>query len=176
MINSNAFGLERVAIRLVNDGMFLSKTKINTPQIAVGLMGDYLRDMDKEVVMVLNLATDNKPINCSIVSIGSINKSIASPKDILKSAILANAAGIILIHNHPSGDIHPSKEDIKTTDRLIKICDMMEIPLRDHLIVGPGTDCYFSFHEKGCISKPTLYSETNYNNITFSNVAEPDEW
>lgn len=171
-VNKN-FELKKVAVRLVNDGSLLSGAEIKSPEMAVEIMGDYLRQMDREVVMVLNMTAKCNPINCSVVSIGTINQSIASPKDILKSAILSNAAKVLVMHNHPSGDLFPSRTDIAFTDRMLEVCGMIDIPLVDHIIVGPGSDDYFSFNEKNLIGKFHRNDETDYNNLNFNvKVAE----
>lgn len=174
-VNKN-FELKKVAVRLVNDGSLLSGAEIKVPEMAVEIMGDYLRQMDREVVMVLNMTAKCKPINCSVVSIGTINQSIASPKDILKTAILSNAANIMIMHNHPSGNVYPSKVDVALTDRMLEVCGLMDIRLIDHIIVGPGNDNYFSFNEKSLIGKFHRNDETDYNNLNFDvKVAEVSE-
>jgi DNA repair protein RadC len=72
------------------------------------------------------------------VSVGSLNASIVHPREVLKPAILASAAGIIVAHNHPSGDPTPSADDVEITKRLARAADIMGIPLLDHVIVGSG--------------------------------------
>lgn len=145
---NEGFELKRVSVRLVNDGTLLHDEPLNSPEHAVTVMGNYLKEMDREVLMVLNLTSSLKPINCSVVSIGAINEAIASPREILKCAILSNASNIMLMHNHPSGNLTPSKQDTMMTERMINVCDAMNIPLIDHIIVGAGNPNYFSFSEK----------------------------
>lgn len=82
---------------------------------------------------------------------GSINGSIASIPNILKSGILSNAYGFLLLHNHPSGDVTPSREDIQTTRRCIEAGKIMDIPCLDHVIVGGGNSDYYSFRESGMV-------------------------
>lgn len=173
---SKDFKLEKVSVRLVNDGYYISDVEINNPTVAVELMGDYLKEMDREVLMVLNLTAKLKPINCSVVSIGTLTQSLASPREMLKTAVLSNAAHIMIIHNHTSGKVHPSKSDVALTDRMVQICGLIDIPLLDHIIVAPGTDDYFSFSEKEIMSKPHINYKTDYNDIHFDRqVAEEME-
>ena len=152
------FKLEVVSVRLVRDAPLFSDHKITTPQDAVKIMGDFLCEMDREVLCVINLRTDGTPINCSIVSMGAVDKTIAEPRELFKASILSNAAQMIIVHNHPSGELKPSKEDIMTTDRMLKLTELMVIKLADHVIVGGDNSQYFSFREKtAAISADVLF-------------------
>lgn len=139
--------LNQVAIRMVEMPPLFSEEPMNGPAAAVKVMADTFRDYDREVVAVVNLRADMRPININIASIGALDQSIAHPREILKSTILSNAAAIILVHNHPSGRLAPSVEDIGLTDRMNKICDLIGVKLVDHIIVGPGNE-FYSFQEK----------------------------
>ena len=157
---NNDFKLDVVSVRLVKDAPILSDIKITTPDAAVELLGKYLCEMDREVLCVVNLKSDNTPINCTMVSIGALNQSIANPREMLKASILSNAANMILIHNHPSGNLQPSKEDISVTDRMIKLTGLVGITLLDHIIIGGNNIEYFSMrekklmrHERECLSR-----------------------
>lgn len=92
--------LNVVSIRLKKDRSLMSDVPMDNPKAAVDAVGKYLAQFDREVVCVINVDSKLKPINCSFVSIGALDYSIASPREILKSAILSNAKGILLIHNH----------------------------------------------------------------------------
>ena len=81
------------------------------------------------MVCVLNLKTNGEVINLNVVSLGSLNASIMEPREVFKSSILSNAASIILLHNHPSGELQPSKEDVKVTKRIGAVGEMLGIPL-----------------------------------------------
>jgi DNA repair protein RadC len=81
------------------------------------------------------------------VSIGSLNQSIVHPREVFKTALLSNAAAILLLHNHPSGDPAPSQEDLAITRRLIECGDILGIRVLDHIIIGE--DCFKSFSEDG---------------------------
>ena len=146
--------LEVVSVRLVKDAPILSEHKIESPEDAVAVLGDILCELDREAVCVINLKADGTPINCHFASMGSINQSIISPREIFKSSILSNAESMILVHNHPSGSLYPSKEDIEVTGRMIELCRLMGIPLSDHIIVGGDNREYFSMCEKGMMENP----------------------
>ncbi len=89
--------LEMASIRLVKDAPLMSKEPVTRPEDAIALLGEYLSEMDREIICVINLRSDGCPINCSICSIGAVNQALAHPREILKTAILSNAANIILI-------------------------------------------------------------------------------
>ena len=144
------YSLDKVAIRMVREPPLYSSRPIKTPDDAVRLLAETLKDYDREVIALVNLRSDLSPINMSIVSIGALDASIAHPREILKSPILSNAASVLLFHNHPSGNLSPSKEDVRITDRLQKVFDLAGIDLLDHIIVGSG-DLYYSFREKGTL-------------------------
>lgn len=76
---------------------------------------------------------------------GTINRSTVHPREIFKNAYLNSASGIICIHNHPSGDITPSREDIILTNNLVELGQISGIPVLDHIIMGDNT--YYSFHD-----------------------------
>lgn len=89
-----------------------------------------------EKVVMIAFDTKMNIIGAFEISVGSLNASIVSPAEVLKRALLCNAASIALCHNHPSGDTTPSNEDIKITKRLSEACDILGIQLRDHIIIG----------------------------------------
>ena len=93
-------GLSQVSIRLVQESPLLSDESINTPEQAVKVLGEWLEGMDRELVCVLNLQADLKPINMNIVSMGALNEEQVHPREVMKSAILSNAACMMLLHNH----------------------------------------------------------------------------
>ena len=168
--------LNVVSIRLVEEQPLMSKTPIQSPEDAVELLGEYLCGLDREVLCVVNLRTDGKPTSCNFVSMGAVNECIAHPREIFKSAILSNATSMILLHSHPSGNLKPSKEDTVITDRMLKLSELLGIPLVDHIIVGGKNDSYFSFKEKNILEYEHNRLETDYNNLVFptARVAEVD--
>lgn len=96
----------------------------------------HMRFLKNENFVIMNLNTKNHIIGCDTITTGSLQASIVHPRDVFRSAIVHNAACIIAIHNHPSGDPAPSHEDICVTQRLVKAGKIMDIPLLDHIIIG----------------------------------------
>lgn len=121
MGKQNPFQLDVVSVRLVRDAPIFSEQKIVNPESAIAVVGELLCEMDREVVCIINLKSDGTPINCNIASMGAINQAIVEPREIFKSAILSNAAAMIMVHNHPSGNLEPSKEDTMITDRILTL-------------------------------------------------------
>ena len=78
---------------------------------------------------------------------------------------------MILVHNHPSGSLTPSKQDTMITDRMLKLTDLMGITLHDHVIVGGDNSQYFSFNEKGLLEHPKIYLSTDYKSLDFGKTA-----
>ena len=99
------FKLEVVSIRLVKDAPLFSDHKIISPADAVEVVGDFLCEMDREVMCIINLKSDGTPINCNIVSMGAVNQTIAEPRELFKASILSNAVQMLMMHNHPSGNL-----------------------------------------------------------------------
>lgn len=159
--------LERVAVRLIKEPPLLFNEPLDNVQKVVSAVAEELGNYDREVVAVLNMQTDCKPINMSIVSIGQLDQAVVNPREVLKSAILSNASGIILFHNHPSGSLHPSNDDIRITDRMKMACDIMGIKLLDHIIVGRGQE-FFSFHQKDVMPKTSVTLKNELEEIEFS--------
>ena len=145
------YKLKEVCIRLAEGHPLYSDVPLSSPTAALDVMRKELSQYDREVLCVVNLNNKLKPINFNIVSMGSINGSVAAIPNILKSGILSNAAGFLLLHNHPSGDVTPSREDIQTTRRCIEAGKIMDIPCLDHVIVGSGNSDYYSFRESGMV-------------------------
>jgi DNA repair protein RadC len=167
MSRKNKFKLDVVSIRLVKDAPIYSKFPVKSPQDAVDMVRKQLCEMDREVLCIINLKTDGTPINCHFVSMGSLNETIAKPREMFKTSILSNAANIILLHCHPSGSLNPSEEDTLLTDKMIKLCAFMGIPLLDHIIVGGNNRKYFSFKEKGILTNPNQVYYRDYNTLDF---------
>ena len=161
---TNMYRLNQVAIRMVEMPPLLSDVPMDGPEAAVKVMADMLEDYDREVVAIVNLQTDGKPINMNVVSMGALDQSIAHPREILKSTILSNASAIMLVHNHPSNKLQPSIDDIATTARVKQLCDLIGVKFLDHIIVGPGRD-YYSFHQKQQIPLSSLKLTNNLEDI-----------
>ena len=140
--------LEQVAIRMVEQPPLYSNEPMNNPDAAIRVMNEFLSQMDRELFCIVNLQADLTPINMNIVSVGSLNEALINPREIFKSAILSNAHSMMLIHNHPSGNLTPSTSDIQTTARMQELGELMGISLVDHIITGRNGN-YYSFRDKG---------------------------
>lgn len=125
----------------------LDLPKIRSPKDAAEFMMDSLRYLHQEHFIALFLNTKNRVIGQETIFIGTLNSSIVHPREVFREGIRKSAASIILVHNHPSGDPQPSKEDIDVTRRLVECGRLLGIEVLDHLIIGDGT--YISLKEKG---------------------------
>ena len=172
MSSTRPYKLDRVAIRMVKEPPLYSSEPLRSPEAAVKVIADMLRQYDREAFCIVNLRNDLSPINMNIVSTGTLNASLAHPREILKSAVLSNASATMLFHNHPSGNLTPSQEDVEITDRMSKLFAMAEMPLLDHIIIGNG-DQYYSFKENSVMPIGTQMFARDPAEIKFENVAEP---
>ncbi len=128
-------------------GMNYIGDRLNSPE-AIALMAYRflsLGDMAEEYVYMIAMATKEKVIGLFLISKGTVNTSLLSPREIYIRALLSGATSIVLIHNHPSGFPEPSKIDMETTEKVKDAGKLVDIPLLDHIIIGDNT--YFSFKE-----------------------------
>ena len=114
---------------------------------------------DREQFAVILLNARNEIIGLNIVSIGGLSSASVVPREVYKPAILANAAAIILCHNHPSNNLEPSREDLELTRRIIQAAKVIGIQIHEHLIISLEDDRYYSFADQGHIQR--FYDETN---------------
>lgn len=145
--------LKVVNIRLVEERTLFSERKLSTPTIAVEVIAKEIAQYDREVFCVLNLQTDNRPISMNIVSMGGLSEVLVLGREVFKSSILSNAKSIMLLHNHPSGSLQPSQEDINITSRMQQAGELLGIGVIDHIIVGGFTAERYSFLEEGLLNK-----------------------
>lgn len=164
------YGLEQVSVRIIREAPLLSDEKIQNPQDAIRILGDVFKDYDREVVGVVHLRSDNVPINMTIVSMGCLNQSLVHPRKMLKAAFLSNAASIMMFHNHPSGSLEPSREDIAITNRMQQLCMLAGIPVVDHIIIGQK-EFYYSFREKDILPMDDIRYSTDLSDVDLK-VAE----
>lgn len=125
---------------------WLSTARFTSPAQIYEMFKD-LRLETKEHFITLHLGGKNNLLCKETVSTGSLNQSIVHPREVFKTALLSNAAALILVHNHPSGDPKYSSEDIAITRRLKEAGEVLGVKVLDHIIIGDGT--YFSFVEGG---------------------------
>ena len=107
-----------------------------------------LRRETKEHFVVLHLDGKNRIVCIDHISLGSLNQSIVHPREVFKTALLSSAAALILIHNHPTGDPSPSREDMEITRRLKEAGELLGITVLDHIVIG---ERYLSFSESGML-------------------------
>ncbi|SIR32117.1 DNA repair protein RadC [Priestia flexa] len=150
MKKSSAKRVNIVSVKLVRESCILyAKRSIRSPQDAYELLKSFLEDKDREHFIVVTLDTKNQPVSINVCHIGSLNASIVSPREVMKSAILSSGASFMIAHNHPSGNTTESREDVEVTKRLAEAGKLMGIELLDHIIIGDGK--YNSLKEKGVI-------------------------
>jgi len=144
-----AFQLGR---RLANER--LMRQKLDSPELVYELMAPEMRALHKESLRVILLDTRYHHLATEEISRGSVNESIAHPRDVFRPALVASAYAVIVVHNHPSGDPSPSQSDHSLTRRLVEGAELLQIKLLDHVIIGApaeGRQPYFSFKEAGVL-------------------------
>lgn len=122
---------------------------VSSPGDAAGLVMEEMRHNLREHFRVVLLDTKNKVMGIEEISIGSLNTSLVHPREVFRPAIRKACASVILIHNHPSGDPTPSREDLDVTRRLVEAGKLVGIEVLDHLVIGDGK--FVSFREKGLL-------------------------
>ena len=140
--------IDIVKIQMVKDGSIeYGKKPISKPQELAELGLKLLKNADREMFILVCLNAKSF-VNCiHLVAIGTLDKTVITPREVMKAALLSNAASIAFIHNHPSGDPQPSQEDINLTRTLASCADLFEIRVLDHVIVTDDGR-YESFLEK----------------------------
>lgn len=140
-----------VSVKLCRESSLLYKPRyISTPKDVAVLVKDFLAFSDREVVVAVYLDTKNQPTAISTISVGTLNSSLVHPREVFKGAVLSNAAGMVIAHNHPSGVPEPSQDDIAITKRLDEAGKIMGIGLIDHVIIG-GEGQWVSLREMGLL-------------------------
>ena len=136
--------MNEVMIKMVENPEFLSDVAVNSREEAINLCLDKISDLTQEAVLAINFDAEFVPINCCLVSMGTVDQSICRPADFWKSAILSNAKYTICAHNHPvPGSLNPSPSDLKLSRDLAMAGWHIGITLLDFLIVQDST--YVSF-------------------------------
>jgi DNA repair protein RadC len=120
-----------------------------TPEEVYHLITEFLQGTDREHVIALFLDGTSAVIGMNTVSIGTLSESLVHAREVFKGAILANAASIIVVHNHPSGAAFASEADISVTSKLKDAGRIIGIPLEDHIVIGDET--FFSFRQEGLL-------------------------
>ena len=127
----------------------IKKFNVNSPSSVATCYMEEMRHLSQEHLKIVMLDTKNNIIRDQVITKGTVNSSLITPREIFVQALKFEAVNIIVLHNHPSGDPSPSKEDIQITRRIKECGEMIGISMLDHIIIG---DCkYISLKEKGII-------------------------
>ncbi len=132
----------------------IAKLRVDSPEVVCQLLAQDLRALTRESLRVLLLDTKFRLMRIEEISLGSLNESIAHPREIFRPAIAHSAYAVVLVHNHPSGDPTPSKADKLLTRKLVEAGEMLQVTVADHIIIGgmrAGEASYYSFKEAGAI-------------------------
>lgn len=121
----------------------------DTPSTVADYYMEELRHEEKEKILLLSLDNKLHLIEKYVLSVGTVNASLLSPREVFVCAFKCQASAVMLLHNHPSGDETPSRQDLLITDRIKEAGALVEIPLVDHIIIGNGS--YTSLKEKGLL-------------------------
>jgi len=138
---------ETFTIKEESSRYLLPLSRYNSPEQVFAAF-NFLRQETKEYFFALHLDGKNRICCVDEISVGSLNQSIVHPREVFKTALLSSAAAIIILHNHPTGDPTPSREDIEITRRLRETGEIIGVRLLDHIIIG---DTYCSFVERGLL-------------------------
>jgi DNA repair protein RadC len=122
---------------------------LGSPEQVFARYGPLMEDLKKEVFRVALLDAQNGLLRDVVVSEGTLSASLVHPREVFKPAIVESAASLILLHNHPSGDPTPSREDVRLTRQLVECAKLLDLRVHDHLVVGRGR--YVSLAERGII-------------------------
>ena len=140
--------IRMVSLRLVRERTFPYQTRnLENSQAVFELFRQMAEDLDREAMWVACLDAKNHVTCLSQVSLGTLNSAPVHPREILKIALVTNALSVITVHNHPSGDPEPSREDRLVTAQIKTAAQILGIKFLDHLIVGDGR--FYSFADQG---------------------------
>lgn len=135
--------------RIARQRVKQSAPDFSAPGVIAQYVMEDMRFLQQECFAAAYLSTKNRLIAWQTLTVGTLNASFAKARDVFRAALRYNAAAVVLIHNHPSGDPEPSFEDIAVTELIVKAGDLMEIPVLDHIIIGDGT--FVSLCERGYV-------------------------
>jgi DNA repair protein RadC len=122
--------------RLVYRPGAADRTEVTSPEAAAAILVPPLAEADRERCVAALLDTKHRLLEVVVVSIGSLDHTFMAPREVFRDALLANAAALVLAHNHPSGDPAPSRDDELLTRRLVRAGELVGVELLDHLVVG----------------------------------------
>ena len=161
-IMGNPNEIRVVNIRMVREPSLYSETPVMTPQDAMKVIAKEMASYDREVFGILNLKNNGQVINMNICSVGTLNASLVSTRETMKSAVLSNSSAFLVFHQHPSGNPQPSEEDMAVTEKLAKAGEILDIRMLDHIIIAGGTGEMFSFQEHGLMDEVRSKNRTSH--------------
>lgn len=126
----------RCADRAFDPGPPLERALVDSPEAAAAHLVPAVAGADRERCIALLLDTKHRLLERATISIGSIDHTFMSPREVFRDALLANASAVVLAHNHPSGDPEPSRDDEQVTQRLVRAGTLIGVEVLDHLVVG----------------------------------------
>jgi DNA repair protein RadC len=149
--SSNAFGIklfQAMSERYEREKL-LEKMTLDSPKLVAGYLQKNIGCEKKEKFVILSLNKRNNLIKVGVISVGSLDANVVHPREVFKEAIQCSAAGVILAHNHPSGNVKPSQEDLALTRRIRKAGEILGIDILDHIVVSSKD--FYSFKENKLI-------------------------
>jgi DNA repair proteins len=173
---SEDFKIPVFRIELVLDSYLLSPYRqILNAEMAAEVLRLRLARLDRETMMVLILDHHRNLTGCSPVSMGTIKQTFSEPPDVYKAALKNNAAAIIIGHNHPTGNVIPSKRDQKMVQAIHQAGEIMGIELLDSIIVGNGTAAFSSAHRENYLIKKPTGGKEDYGQTNLRHTEESPE-
>ena len=149
-----SYFISQVEVSMVREVQISNPKYSCSEEVAESDIAKNLLKSDREKFICMHLNTKNQLISFEVVSTGSLSNSIVHPREVYKSAILANAKSVIFMHNHPSGDPEPSGDDIRITNRLEKAGNILDIEVLDHIIVAQNG--FYSFKQNNLIGNKNI--------------------
>lgn len=153
-IKDKVYAMNELARRMYERKLENTSPSIRKPEDCFNAVYNYMKscqyDMLKEHFMIVCLNIKNRVLAVKEVSCGSMTASVVHPREVFKTAIKNTSGAIILAHNHPSGDVTPSENDIEITKQLVKCGKIMDIPVLDHIVLSDYGK-YFSMKEEGVL-------------------------
>ncbi len=145
-------------VRLYRPGAPETRPEITSPETAAGILTPLLDGLDREHCLTLNLDTKHRLIATTTVSVGSVDHTFMSPREVFRDALMHGAAALVIAHNHPSGDAEPSTDDQKVTRRLARVGELVGVEILDHIVVGH--ERWVSLARRGALSNESAVASS----------------
>lgn len=161
---TNKYSLDEIHVRLKNEdaSKLLTDESIDNPATAVKLLGDYIKDLDQEHFMILNLNSANEPINFNMATMKAIDHAGMDIRNLFKSTVSSNASKIMVLHNHPNEHVVISDSDKIFTTNIYAATQQLNLEFVDHVIVSKGAEEIYSFRENGLLKDiEDTYEQSN---------------